>query len=278
MFSIATRVKSEGALKWTSCSDFIPGRNGKQCRERWFNTLSPNVVKGNWTEEEDYNIFSLFQKYGAKWCKLVRFFRGRTENSIKNRFYSTLRKTQLEINKNCETQSDSKFSVNTGLNILLDYLPIVLNEKASQLAKINNCEINELEDYEIKFNKKLNNNGDNVGNSKVQVSKNIESQTATSTLQTINQQTQPQPQPQINIANYNPIFNMSFNISKNEDLSPKFQNQVQNIVKTYEENTFNSSMRDQIKKVNNTPSLESNLKNMPLLEIEKNIQLTFIQT
>jgi len=38
----------------------IKGRSGKQCRERWFNNLNPNVKKGNWTAEEDQIIFQQY--------------------------------------------------------------------------------------------------------------------------------------------------------------------------------------------------------------------------
>jgi hypothetical protein len=89
-------VKKEGPCKWTFCSDFIHGRSGKQCRERWFHTLNPKIVKGNWKIEEDFKIFNLFKIIGGKWSKISLFFAGRTENSIKNRFYSALRKKAAE--------------------------------------------------------------------------------------------------------------------------------------------------------------------------------------
>jgi len=38
-------VKKEGPNKWTSCAEYIKGRSGKQCRERWLNTLNPDVKK-----------------------------------------------------------------------------------------------------------------------------------------------------------------------------------------------------------------------------------------
>lgn len=85
-------VKTEGANKWSQCGEYIGGRNGKQCRERWFNILCPEIKKGSWTIEEDYLIFSLYDKIGGKWSRMQPFFKGRTENSIKNRFYCALRK------------------------------------------------------------------------------------------------------------------------------------------------------------------------------------------
>jgi myb proto-oncogene protein len=31
----------------------LPGRIGKQCRERWHNHLDPNIKKDKWNPEED---------------------------------------------------------------------------------------------------------------------------------------------------------------------------------------------------------------------------------
>jgi hypothetical protein len=92
-------VKLEGPHKWSQCAELILGRSGKQCRERWFNTLNPDVKKGNWSAKEDYNIFYLFAEYGSKWSKIAMHFPGRTENSVKNRFYSTLRRIASESKK-----------------------------------------------------------------------------------------------------------------------------------------------------------------------------------
>ena len=85
-------VTSKGPYKWAQCSKKIPGRNGKQCRERWCNNLDPDVIKGKWSVEEDTSIFNMFQSQGPKWAYIAKFLPGRTENSIKNRFYSTIRK------------------------------------------------------------------------------------------------------------------------------------------------------------------------------------------
>ncbi len=92
-------IKEFGPKKWSQCSEFIKGRSDKQCRERWFNCLNPQVKKGNWSSEEDYKIFYLYKKYGSKWAQIANYFEGRSENSVKNRFYSTLRRYVTEKNK-----------------------------------------------------------------------------------------------------------------------------------------------------------------------------------
>lgn len=80
-------VKDNGATRWSEATKVIKGRSGKQIRERWFNTLDPKLKKGNWGPEEEQILIKLVMKFGPKWSKLVGFFSGRTENSIKNRLY-----------------------------------------------------------------------------------------------------------------------------------------------------------------------------------------------
>jgi hypothetical protein len=80
-------IEANGIGKWTSIANSLPGRSGKQCRERWHNHLSPDVKKGEWDDEEDALIVGLQAKYGNLWSQFTPFLSGRTDNSIKNRFH-----------------------------------------------------------------------------------------------------------------------------------------------------------------------------------------------
>lgn len=46
-------IEANGARKWSVLASHLPGRTGKQCRERWHNQLNPDVSKSPWTEDED---------------------------------------------------------------------------------------------------------------------------------------------------------------------------------------------------------------------------------
>ena len=70
----------------------LPGRIGKQCRERWHNHLDPKISKRKWTIEEDTLIVKLHLVHGNRWCDIAKKVTGRTDNAIKNRFNSNLRK------------------------------------------------------------------------------------------------------------------------------------------------------------------------------------------
>lgn len=85
-------VKEFGPTKWTECSKLIKGRCGKQCRERWVNILNPHVKKGNWNDEEQRLIFENLHIHQTSWSSISKALPGRTENSIKNYFYSSVRR------------------------------------------------------------------------------------------------------------------------------------------------------------------------------------------
>ena len=42
-----------GNIKWSVIAAQLPGRIGKQCRERWFNHLDPDIKKEPWSADDD---------------------------------------------------------------------------------------------------------------------------------------------------------------------------------------------------------------------------------
>jgi hypothetical protein len=59
---LSTLVDQYGAKQWSLIAQHMPGRIGKQCRERWHNHLNPEVTKESWTAQEDAQILSLHQQ------------------------------------------------------------------------------------------------------------------------------------------------------------------------------------------------------------------------
>ena len=45
---------SQHGMGWTKIGEVFGERNGKQCRERWYNHLDPAVNKGEWTLEVSF--------------------------------------------------------------------------------------------------------------------------------------------------------------------------------------------------------------------------------
>ena len=63
----------------------------------------------NWTPEGDNKITNMFTEIGGKWIKIAKEFSGRSPNSIKNRYYSTLSKPS-KLNSSSQNVSNDHFS------------------------------------------------------------------------------------------------------------------------------------------------------------------------
>mmetsp|Transcript_78009 Transcript_78009/g.189002 ORF Transcript_78009/g.189002 Transcript_78009/m.189002 type:complete len:548 (-) Transcript_78009:177-1820(-) len=78
---------------WSDIAGHVPGRNAKQCRERWVNNLDPTVNKGPWSAEEDAALIAAQKELGNKWSAIAERMPGRPDNAVKNRWYCMLNRT-----------------------------------------------------------------------------------------------------------------------------------------------------------------------------------------
>ena len=88
-------VDQFGIKSWAQIATNLTNRNGKQCRERWRNHLRPQLNKGEWSVQEDIDIWDKVQEMGTKWAQISELYMSqRTDNDIKNRWNSIIRKQQ----------------------------------------------------------------------------------------------------------------------------------------------------------------------------------------
>ncbi|CAD8154128.1 unnamed protein product [Paramecium octaurelia] len=82
--------------KWTKIAKIVQNRNSKQCRDRFTNTIDPELKKNCFTPEEDQLIYEKYLEYGPRWSSISRLLQGRSDNQVKNRFYTTIRSKYLQ--------------------------------------------------------------------------------------------------------------------------------------------------------------------------------------
>ncbi len=119
--------------RWACLSRKMPGRNGKQCRERWNNHLDPGVKTGPFSIEEDCLIVKLQANFGNKWAKIRASMPKRGDNSIKNRWNSSLKKKVEKLRQDYQKHPSS--AKNPGLQ--LEVIQTVLESEGalSNVAK-----------------------------------------------------------------------------------------------------------------------------------------------
>lgn len=67
-------------------SRFFPDRSVMQCQTRWSKVLSPNLIKGQWTKEEDDKVVRLVNQYGPKkWTLIAKHLKGRIGKQCRER-------------------------------------------------------------------------------------------------------------------------------------------------------------------------------------------------
>jgi hypothetical protein len=79
-------VQLHGENEWSTVAASLGSRNARQCRERFKNYLDPNLKRADWTPDEDALLRLKHTEYGAHWNQIARFFHGRSDMALRNRW------------------------------------------------------------------------------------------------------------------------------------------------------------------------------------------------
>ena len=108
--NLVNLVEKYGESDWMQIAEMMKNRNARQCKDRWFQYLAPTVNKKPWTKEEDERLMQLVSEYGPKWLYISKFFDGRHNAHIRNRYKTIQKKFESSINVEYETEESSDIS------------------------------------------------------------------------------------------------------------------------------------------------------------------------
>jgi hypothetical protein len=99
-------ISRHGLSQWDKIASRLPGRTGRQVRDRWRQHLAPQVSLFPWTPEEDSFLLHLVENCGPRWTSIIRFFPGRTDSGLKHRWNQLQRRAQRLGEENDQEEGD----------------------------------------------------------------------------------------------------------------------------------------------------------------------------
>lgn len=83
-------IEQYGTHNWVQIGSMMPGRNVRQCIDRWKRNNSPRNPKREWTSVEDSILLDKYNQFGGNYAVISQFLAYRNEVSVKNRLNQLL--------------------------------------------------------------------------------------------------------------------------------------------------------------------------------------------
>ena len=167
-------MEQHGPSRWNFLANYLPGRTGKQCRERWCNHLCPDINKSPWSLEEEMLLLLIHNKIGNKWSEIAKYLKGRTDNTIKNHWNSSMKKKLKFVQeslKNKKIEIKNRYKENKEEKIEQLIIDEFTNIIETQMKKVFDDKKKNYENFK-KIKIDLNNNEDdnnNVDNNNINI-------------------------------------------------------------------------------------------------------------
>jgi hypothetical protein len=131
-------VQTHGITDCHENAAHLPQRNARQCRERWFNYINPNLVNAEWTEAEDDILMQTYEEAGPKWLVIANCLPGRSRNNVKNRYF------MLQRRASCDFGNRSAFPPLPGQMPIQLQPPQIVAPTATAIASASTAQVDEL--------------------------------------------------------------------------------------------------------------------------------------
>jgi hypothetical protein len=98
-----------GTGDWNLVAQNMQSRTARQCRERWRNYVSPEVLTGHWSREDEDTLLAKVGEMGPRWATIAQLFPGRTDIGVKNHYISIAGKKLKEISQSQAANATDPF-------------------------------------------------------------------------------------------------------------------------------------------------------------------------
>jgi Myb-like DNA-binding protein FlbD len=99
-------VSTLGPQSWLEISTSMGTRTAKQCRERYHNFLKPDLVHTPITMDEAKIIVVMVAQHGRRWAMISKCLEGRSDNAVKNWWYSYAHRQRRIARGNTRLESE----------------------------------------------------------------------------------------------------------------------------------------------------------------------------